>query len=135
MDKMGYTQAQRDRRLTSMQKAFPEASVKIPAKLIETFQSPDPNDRHVLAAAVRGQANAIITNNVKDFPACCVEEYGILCQTPDEFLVQQFDLNPLLIMEKLDQQAAVIRHTRAELTAKLAKITPKFADMLRRYSV
>lgn len=135
MDKMGYTQAQRDRRLTSMQKAFPEASVKIPARIIETFDSPDPNDRHVVAAAVRGQANAIITNNIKDFPPFCLEDYGILCQTPDEFLGHQFDLNPPLVMERLDQQAAVIHHTRTDLIEKLAKITPKFADMLRRYSV
>jgi len=84
----------------------------------------DPNDKHVLAAAVRGQANAIITANIKDFPEYCLEDYGILCQTPDEFLGQQFDLNHPLALEKLDQQAAVIRQTRVQLIEKLAKSTP-----------
>jgi predicted nucleic acid-binding protein len=131
--KLGYSTEQRDRRIASMQKAFPEALVQIPCKL-DSFVCPDPNDRHVLAAAVRGQANAIITSNTKHFPQDCIEEYGLLCQSPDDFLIHQFHLNPPLVVDKIDQQAAVRRKTRTELINTLQKVTPQFADLLKKCS-
>jgi predicted nucleic acid-binding protein len=100
-NKLNYTPEQRERRLNAMRKAFPEALVKLPTKL-DSFDCPDKNDRHVLAAAVRGQANAIVTSNTKHFPETCIEQYGLLCQTPDRFLVDQFHLNPPLVVDKLD---------------------------------
>jgi predicted nucleic acid-binding protein len=133
LEKMRYTPAQRERRLNAMRRAFPEAIVRIPTKLIESLYCPDPDDRHVLAAAVRGQANAIITNNIKDFPENCLEKHGILCQTPDEFLGHQFHLNPPVVLEKLDQQAAVIHQSRSDLITRLQKLTPQFADLVRQY--
>jgi len=129
-----YTHEQRERRIAAMNKAFPEAVVQIPAKL-DSFDCPDANDRHVLAAAVRGQANAIVTSNTKHFPEACIEEYGLLCQSPDDFLIHQFYLNPPLVIDKLDQQAAVRRKTRVELICKLQSITPQFAELLRKYSL
>jgi len=131
--KLGYSSIQRQRRIDAMHRAFPEAMVEIPAKL-DSFVCPDDNDRHVLAAAVRGQANAIITSNTKDFPASCLEEYGLLCQTPDDFLVHQFHLNPPLVIDKLDQQSAVIRETRDNLIERLNRLTPQFAELLKKYS-
>jgi predicted nucleic acid-binding protein len=133
LEKLGYSQPQRERRLAMMQRAFPEALVKIPPNL-ESFNCPDQGDRHILAAAVCGQANAIVTRNTKHFPVQCLEQYGLLCQTPDDFLVNQFHLNPPLIIDKLDQQAAVIKETRADLINKLMKMTPQFAELLQKYS-
>ncbi|HEV2960753.1 MAG TPA: PIN domain-containing protein [Candidatus Angelobacter sp.] len=72
--KLGLNEMQRVRRLRVMQEAFPEAMVVIPPKLEETFDCPDKDDRHVVACAVKGQANAIITLNKKDFPPECLEE-------------------------------------------------------------
>jgi len=117
-----------------MTKAFPESLVQIPAKL-DSFCCPDAKDRHVLAAAVRGQANAIVTRNTKHFPQDCIEEYGLLCQTPDDFLIHQFYLNPPLVVDKMDQQAAVRQKTRGDLIQSLQKVTPQFADVLRKYSI
>ena len=132
-NRLGYTSEQRDRRLNAMRRAFPEAMIQIPAKL-DSFNCPDEGDRHVLAAAVRGQANAIVTNNTKHFPQPCIEEYGLLCQTPDDFLVHQFHLNPPLVVDKLDQQAAVIHRTRSEMICALKKVVPQFADLVRKNS-
>lgn len=49
---------------------------------------PDPDDRHVLAAAIAGHADAIITYNFKDFPETVTSAYGIeaLAISPKEDL-------------------------------------------------
>jgi predicted nucleic acid-binding protein len=133
--KLHLTPQQAVRRLDAMREAFPEALVKVPPRLLETLDCPDANDRHVLAAAVRGQANVIVTDNRRDFPEECRAEYGILCETPDDFLIHQFHLNPALVFEKLDQQGATIRQTRADIIQRLEKPTPQFAKLLRSYLV
>jgi predicted nucleic acid-binding protein len=55
---------------------------------------PDPDDRHVLAAAIVGHADAIVTNNVKDFPLEALTPHDIDLQTPDQFIVNQLTLHP-----------------------------------------
>jgi predicted nucleic acid-binding protein len=79
------------------------------APLIPSLTLPDPNDRHVLAAAIVGRVDLIVTYNRSDFPAAVVAPYGIDVQHPDEFLSYQFDLAPALIL-------SVIRDLRAGLT-------------------
>lgn len=62
--------------------------------LIPGLLLPDPNDRHVLAAAIRGRADVIVTINVRDFPAATLAPYGIEAQHPDEFIMHLLDLSP-----------------------------------------
>ena len=61
--------------------------------LIEVLTLPDPNDRHVLAAAIKGRADVIVTTNLKDFPNNALKRWGIEAQHPDEFLTHQFHLS------------------------------------------
>ncbi len=61
--------------------------------LIEGLQLPDPDDRHVLAAAIHSRADAIVTFNLKDFPEDQLRPWGIEAIHPDDFLTYQFDLN------------------------------------------
>ena len=61
--------------------------------LIDVLKLPDPDDRHVLAAAIKGRADLIVTANLKDFPAEALEPWGIEAQHPDEFLTHQFHLS------------------------------------------
>lgn len=63
-------------------------------ELILALQLPDSNDRHVLAAAIRGRADVIVTYNLKDFPENELQKYGIASQYPDEFLTHVLDLAP-----------------------------------------
>jgi predicted nucleic acid-binding protein len=62
--------------------------------LIEGLELPDPDDRHVLAAAIRSGASVIVTQNLKDFPPNRLDAYGIEAQHPDTFIIHLFDLNP-----------------------------------------
>ena len=49
-------------------------------ELIPSLTLPDPNDRHVLAAAIRGRADVIVTYNLTDFPDKALQKYGITPQ-------------------------------------------------------
>ncbi|MEK6750532.1 MAG: PIN domain-containing protein [Pseudomonadota bacterium] len=65
--------------------------------LIETIDLPDPGDRHVVAAAIHGNANLIVTFNLKDFPHAKLQAYGLEAKHPDEFISDLLDLNPALV--------------------------------------
>lgn len=73
--------------------AVPDALVTGYESLIPTLNLPDPDDRHVLAAAIVGRADVIVTTNLKDFPSDLLAPFGIEAQHPDEFLMHQRDLN------------------------------------------
>ena len=62
--------------------------------LIPGLQLPDPGDRHVLAAAIRGRADVIVTMNLKDFPKAVLDSFGIEAQPPDEFILHLLGLSP-----------------------------------------
>lgn len=62
--------------------------------LIPQITLPDPNDRHVLAAAIVGRCDMIVTQNLGDFPDATLAPYAIEAQHPDTFLCNQLDLAP-----------------------------------------
>ena len=62
-------------------------------EVIPTLQLPDPDDRHVLAAAIVGQADVIITLNLDDFPPEPLEPFGIEAQHPDTFVAHLIGLD------------------------------------------
>jgi len=75
---------------------FPEAEVP-PAPEIEAGLSlPDPNDIHVLAAAIAGGAGELLTLNVRDFPARALAAHGIVLRHPDDFLLEAHHAGPAL---------------------------------------
>lgn len=63
--------------------------------LIASINLPDPDDNHVLAAAIAGHADGIVTANLKDFPAALVHPFGIEILHPDDFIINQWDLDEL----------------------------------------
>ena len=76
--------------------------------LIEGLSLPDPNDRHVLAAAIVGHADVIVTRNLQDFPDEELDPYGIEAQHPDEFVRHLLDLAPVLVVDAVRAQQAAL---------------------------
>lgn len=61
---------------------------------IPTLTLPDPDDRHVLAAAIHCEADVIVTFNERDFPATVLDEWGVKTQDPDMFVARLVDSFP-----------------------------------------
>jgi predicted nucleic acid-binding protein len=82
------------RAVAAMQAAFPEALVDDQEGLEPlTFGLPDANDEHVLSAAVQTQAQAIVTDNLADFPAAILSPLNIEARTADDFIADTIALD------------------------------------------
>ena len=68
MKRKGVSEGEISKRITKANRAFPDAFVSNYSGLISGLELPDKNDRHVLAAAIKTNANVIVTNNIKDIP-------------------------------------------------------------------
>lgn len=95
------------RTVECMNKAVPDAVVTGHEVLIEGLSLPDPDDRHVLAAAIRCGASVIVTFNERDFPEDRLAPFEIEVQHPDEFIDNLFDLDPAAVVAAAQKQ----RHT------------------------
>jgi len=78
--------------------------------LIDALTLPDPNDRHVLAAAIRTRAHVIVTFNLDDFPAEYVDRFGIEAQHPDEFITHLLDLAPAAVCAAAKRQREALKN-------------------------
>ncbi len=77
-----------------MNQAVPDCLIENYESLIQGLELPDPDDRHILAAAIRSSADVIVTFNLSDFPEDALAVYGIEPQHPDEFIGYLIDLAP-----------------------------------------
>jgi hypothetical protein len=84
--------------------------------IIPTIELPDLNDRHVVAAAVVGHADAIVTFNLKDFPAELIDKFGVDVQHPDDFLMNQLQLRQFDALEVMRKVRG--RYRNPQLSAK-----------------
>jgi predicted nucleic acid-binding protein len=78
--------------------------------LINAMDLPDPDDRHVLAAAVVCKASCIVTFNISDFPEESLAPYGLHAVHPDDFLRDVESVDPAAfadaVWEDLDHYRA-----------------------------
>ena len=82
-----------NKRIEKINLAFPDALVRNYKGLINHLELPDENDRHVLAAAIKTNANLIVTNNITDFPQQYLQSFGLAAKTCDDFLTDLIDLD------------------------------------------
>ena len=76
----------------------------------KNLKLPDEDDKHVLAAAIKCNAQAIVTFNLKDFPVAELSKYDIEAISPDEFLLNQLDLNLALVCHVVKQHRAALKN-------------------------
>lgn len=121
-----------------MRTHFDDAEVTGYAELIETMTC-DAKDRHVLAAAVRGEADVLVTLNVKDFPPTSLAPYPLELVQPDDFLLDLLEGAPGLVWRTLQDQAARYKREPKTLAGLLTALehggVPRFADELRRFLI
>ncbi len=89
---------------------FPDAVVTGYETLAAGLDLPDPDDRHVLAAAIHGRADVIVTGNLRDFPAERLAPHKIAAHHPDAFIAGLFEADPETALEAVRGHRAALRN-------------------------
>lgn len=97
-----------DRRITQMRRALPDAEVTGYEHLTPVMRN-EPKDKHVLAAAVHGGCELVVTYNLRDFPATALDPVGVEAVHPDAFLVLLHEHDPERVRRCLQRQVAAYR--------------------------
>jgi predicted nucleic acid-binding protein len=79
-------------------------------QLIEGLELPDLNDRHVLATAIKSNAQVIVTFNLKDFPHQNLTKYEISAQHPDELILDLINLNSEIVCQAVNNQLNTLKN-------------------------
>jgi len=112
-----------------------DATVSSYEPLMATLSLPDPDDRHVLAAAVHGGASIIVTSNLRDFPDTALASHGISAMTPDSFALHLLALDRDGVLEALEGDRADMRNPPLTAEAYLDTLANSgmraFADAVR----
>jgi hypothetical protein len=121
------------RRSEQMNEAFPDAQVGGFEDLIPQLAGFG-HDAHVVAAAIRGTADVIVTANVGDFPADRLARFDLVAQAADDFLIHQWWLDPAGVLRAIEEQAAALKRpplSTADVVERLARVVPTFARLVR----
>ena len=122
-----------------MNTAAPDCVVSVYQPLVATLNLPDPQDRHVPAAAIVARANVIVTFNAKDFPEEVLTPLGLHTRHPDEFIADVESLDSALFVEHVCFDIGHYRApplTVAHYCASLRKAgVPKTADLIEEISI
>jgi len=108
-DRPDLTAAQLDRTRHLMGIAVPDALVAGYERLVEQIDLPDPEDRHVLAAAIAAGADLLVTWNVGDFPEPATAGHQLSVVNPDELLLRLLEADADTIVAVIEEQASSLR--------------------------
>jgi PIN domain len=121
------------KRTIAMQATLQDATVEGYESLLPALHELG-RDAHVAAAAVFARADVIVTSNTRDFPERVLDRYGIAAQSPDDFLVQQWWLDPVAVAESLVEQAQGTSRpplTPDEILTRLRFMAPGFVKLVQ----
>lgn len=103
--------------------------------LTNTLSLPDPDDRHVLAAAIHSNASVIVIYNLRDFPKKSLAPFGIEAVHPDNFILRLIESDArkvVLAAERLRNSLKNPPKSREEFLSILAiHKLPKTLEKLR----
>jgi hypothetical protein len=112
------------RTMVPINQAVPDCLVTGYGHLIDQLCPPDPNDRHMLAAAIRSGSQIIVTTNLRNFPQEALADFNIDARHPDDFILDLADLDPAIVTTAAKRQRAALKNP--PLSAE------NFIDTLRR---
>ncbi|WP_220131317.1 PIN domain-containing protein [Streptomyces sp. PT12] len=101
----GIAEAKRERLRKLMIAAVRDCLVRDHEPLRTGLTLPDPDDRHVMAAAIEAGAQVIVTSHLKDFPAESLAPWGIEAKSPDEFVLDLISLDERVVYSCVQQIA------------------------------
>ena len=93
-----------------MDSAFPDSNVTGYEDLIDGLKLPDPDDRHILAAAIKENADVIVTFNLKDFPGDYINTFDIEVLHPDRFINNLINQDKIKSVQALKNQVSSLRN-------------------------
>jgi hypothetical protein len=93
-----------------MDKAVPDCLIEGYESLAETLSLPDPDDRHVLAAAIKAGAQTIVTINLTDFPTAALAGWNMQAQHPDDFAIHLLGLDAAAVYNVVREQRASLKN-------------------------
>ncbi len=132
LPKVGISSEQAARRIGAMRHGFGAAALVDDFEHLIPDMTCDAKDRHVLAAAVRGGADTLVTFNRKDFPPESTDGHGITVVHPDLFLVRLLAERPNDVVAALERGTAALHkppQTMREFLASLTPTVPMFAHL------
>ncbi len=122
LDRPDLDPAKLARTRAKMCEAIPECLITGHLDLLEDLSLPDPADRHVLAAAIRAEADLLVTDNLKDFPKVTLAPHGLEAVTADEFVTRLCIMNAEQVFKIVEQQAADLQNPPTSTEKLLEKL-------------
>jgi hypothetical protein len=121
-----------------MNAAVPDCLVSGYEHLVAGIALPDPGDRHVVAAAVHARADAVVTYNLKHFPAAGLSPLHLEAIHPDDFIINQADLSDAAVVLAAQRIRARLKKPPVTAEEYLAKLRlsqlPKTAEWLGQFA-
>jgi predicted nucleic acid-binding protein len=129
--KLQKSREQTDRLVSQLQEYFPDAWIEGYENLVASLTN-NPKDRHVLAAAIRGGCESIVTFNACDFPGSATDPYNIAVYHPDEFLIDLYYLDSEVVVHVLHEQGSDLNPPKSlpEILQILRQGCPKFMHLI-----
>lgn len=122
-----------------MNRHAPDCVVDGYQQFVDGIDLPDADDRHVVAAAIKGQAEGIITFNLKDFPEESLSPLGLCAIHPDMFLSDMFELDPSRAILAAQRQRRSLKNppmsVNEYLDSLLRQKLPTFVSKLRKFEL
>ncbi len=127
LDELGWPPALASSFQARLRDAFPEALVTGHEALIGECRN-DPKDRHVLACAIRCQAEMIATFNLRDFPAEALTPWNVYAEHPQEYLLALYSMDPVIVLHKLEAIARKRTRPVEDQLIELGRFVPAFSQ-------
>ena len=112
-----------------IRRAFPDAEVSGYEALVPQMTN-DPKDRHVLAAAIRGDCPLILTFNRKHLPALSLSPWGVKTSHPQDYLIVLYEMEPKVLVAVLGEIAGQRQIEIEDVLIRLGKVPPSFSQRI-----